>query len=416
MNLRTALPASSPEIGDLQLEIAHTFMRQPYRLAVGRRLSPGRNDLGDLLVPVQPAETLLAVVDVRAGGLPLRVDPNAVRIGVRTDQRFQTGATTWRRVGDLLHLHGEPPAPEFLVLIVVDGFVPAEVACRPGARVAFDLRPAAQLVVAVGRRNVPNDWVEADLVPTPGGGEPRPSCLGWDHFLRWRGLEPGRYRLRLNVLDRVVLESDAFELRPGWNSWPPGGTLVDLPPGERVVRLDVLPEEVPGEGSSVDSTWTVVPAGAQELPPGPREWTPSEDGWFRVRQAPADLLITAECFVPVRTSAPIQDTVIRLRRRTLLAVSVDSAEPVELLCKVVEDGVRDPLLLRLDKGNPRDVEFTEVCDEPLELHYAPGTVLEFTVVRSGVTGPPQRVFVGPGPRQEVRVAAPVAAVPPERRR
>lgn len=66
-----------------------------------------------------------------------------------------------------------------------------------------------------------------------------------------------------------------------------------------------------------------------------------------------------------------------------------------------EDGVRDPLLRKVDVDNVHETRELTDAGGPIELYYAPGTVVEVLVSRGGVIGPARRIVVGEVSPQEV---------------
>ncbi|MEZ5962710.1 MAG: hypothetical protein R3F56_02575 [Planctomycetota bacterium] len=180
--------------------------------AAPRRLRAGREDLGDLVLAVEPL--------VVAGSCTIDGVPAALPSVVAVQQlESETGEPVWRRCGELrlwlgadgaFALHGEV-GPGRLRLVVGKGdLLPlAPIECAPGAAgVQVDLARgcdlAATLIVPEGAET----QILATLVPRdPGGAKTRPQARpqaqadrrGDHHDLRWHGVPAGTYDLELSL-------------------------------------------------------------------------------------------------------------------------------------------------------------------------------------------------------------------------
>jgi hypothetical protein len=397
------LPASIQLIDDLTLEVRPSENGEPVVVRIDRALQSGTTDLGDVVVPLPTNDVLLAAVEVRCEG---RVVTDTVTTSLRTNTSRsgddESIFTVQRRQGSVLELHGQPPGAPMRLSCYHDGCQGESVDVEVGERLVVELHRQAQLVLRVRPPAVPRQLLEADLLLS--GDEP-PSLtedLAKTDAFAWRGVPPGIYTLRIRAQQRVLYELPALELRPGMNVWPADDSVLDLRDRVRAFHLDIEPADGVGRVDEL-STYAVPP----DLPATHEDFSDYEllvATWFVRRNEPVDVLVRAPGFVPVRVANPTANTRVALQRCTKLVVIGPPDPNARTIARLVEDAVRDPMLRTIDNDeNEHDLEQTLDGDFEIGLMLAPGSVLEFTVSRGGVTGTPLRVVVGTTSPQEVRL-------------
>lgn len=392
-----SLPAAVERLAGLELEVDHGRFAGRPRIALGT-LRPGRNEVGELVVPVPADEVLLASVELRCEGRALAGGDAWLLARDRGDGRRVPAAA--KRQGAVLSLRGRSPqVPMDLVCAHPECVDSLPIAIGLGEHRVVELRRAALLRVQVDAPTIPFEMIWADLAAVD-GGETSGYIAGATFC--WLPMVPGRYRLRIGTKDRVLYEAASIELAPGLNRWPADGAPIDLRGVQGAVRLDVRSADRHEEVETFDSY--AVPAGATgvegvDLPP-----MENLRDWFVPRREPMDVLIAAPGFVPVRLANPTTDMVVRLERCTELRVggaAVGKGRVVRV--SIVQHVVVDRLLRAADaSAQYRPFEASDP-GEPIELFYAPGTIVEVVVERGGVAGEGQRVVVGAGSPQEVVV-------------
>ena len=390
-----ALPTSVLAVDGATLRIEREPYCAPCTIRIERTLHPGDNDLGDVVVPVPAGEELLASVEVRCEGRPITATAWARlkgqgETGINSVQSF-----AWH-AGDMIALCGpRPGVPLALACGHQDCVAQCDLPIRLGEHKVVDLQPAAKLKVTIVPPAVPSPLMRAEL----GAADGRPISGyfgGADEDFEWRELAPGRYALRFFADQRLLLEVPAIDLHAGTNVWPADGAPLDLRRSVSAIHLDLRTAD--GDVPIDDAQAFAVAAGAME-PPVDRDlhelcFRLDHAAWFVPLDQPTDMLVTAKGFVPVRVSNPTADTTVRMQRCTTLRLTAPTGPGVTTIVRVVDDAVRDPWLRRLDEDNQHEPFEVKDPDEPIELAYAPGTVVEVVVVRADVDGPAQRVTLG----------------------
>lgn len=392
-------PSRMTRLDDVTLLVDHELLAGTQTIAIPGTLTPGKTDLGDLTVPVPPGETVLAAVEVRCGGGVI-TEGTWFDVQFRKDGEWKSVPIWSRCEGEKFLLRGTPPGEPMVMCCGHATCLSCEwLPITVGASAIVELRRAAELWLSIVPPAVPREMLRAELTPLD-SGDPSPAEQEWfDDNLRycWQRLRPGRYALRIFAEQHVIHEVPVIELGSGTNIWPADGSRLDLRGRARAIFVGAKPLDGRGE---LNEHGLAVPAGATTLPVEYAD-LPVLEYWFVLREQPMDLLYAAPGFVPVRLSSPTTDTPVRMRRCTTLRVIAPQGQSVTTTVRVVVDAVSDPVLRQFDGQNPHGVSNTRDPKEPIELAYAPGTVVEVLVARNGVEGPAQRIVVGEVSPQEV---------------
>ena len=398
LRLWWSLPAEVGDLAGVELEVGHELLAGKVRLPLGATLRSGRTELGDLVVPVPADEVLLASVELRCEGKGLSAgEAHLLARGGGDESRVPVVA---RRLGPVLSLYGRPrPVQMDLQVSHPDCLSSPRTAIEVGEHRIVALQRAASLEVRIDAPTSPQQLVWAELGPAD--GRERWVESGGATFT-WPQRQPGRYTLRVGVKDRVLYEAVSIVLEPGRNRWPVDGAPIDLRGAPGAIRLDVRSAD--RNEAIVDFHSYVVPAGASwgegdELPDAE-----SLGDWFVPHREPKDVLITARGFVPVRLANPSADMLVSLQRCTRLHVGGAAlGRGVTVRVTIVRDGVVDALLRACDGAGQHEAFEESDLEEPIELLFAPGTIVEVVLERDGVAGAAQRVVVGAVSPQDVVV-------------
>lgn len=377
------LNADVQRIDRMDLRIV-TEQGQTGTFVVDHTLLPGPSDLGDFVLDPAPGETRLASIEVRCAGAVL--DAQAwVGLYVSGEKHLEPVPCFVRRVGDVLELRGVPPSrPMQLVcghpLCVTSQPQPVLV----GEHRLVDLPRGASVVIAVSPPDIPADAIRATLTRA---GDVDAESIPLDreqHTFAWSRLAPGRYSLRIETDLGLLHEEPALMLREGNQRWPADGARLDL--RSRLAARCMVARSVVDD-TEVPIMTLQVPQDATTLPPPDERYRE----WFVPRPG-TDLLVRAWGYVPVRVTAPNTHVLLRLQPATRLKLDPGDAPYETIRARIVDDAVRDPLLRAFDTCNPHAPELDAAGGS--DFTFAPGTVLEFTVVRGGKAGSAQSVVVG----------------------
>lgn len=393
-----SLPSAVESLAGVVLEVSHELVVGKAQLALGVALRPGRTELGDLVVPVPADEVLLASVELRCEGKVLA--GGRARLLLRGEGDESCFPVVAKRQGDALFLRGRPRQGQMeLVCSHPHCLESPRTAIEVGEHRVVELRCAASLEVQVDAPTIPQALIWGELRPVDGRARWMES--GGPTF-SWSTLKPGCYTLRIGAKDRVLYEVAAIVLGAGRNQWPSDGAPIDLRSVPGAIRLDVRSADRHEAIAAFHSY--VVPAGATWVEGADVPDAESQGDWFVPHREPMDVLITAKGFVPVRLANPTMDTLVELQRCTTLRMggaAVGKGKVVRL--SIVRHAVVDSLLRAADRSAQYEPFEEENADEPFELLYAPGTIVEVVVERDGVAGAAQRVVVGAVSPQEVVV-------------
>ena len=385
-----AMPADVANVAGATLHVERESYCVPTTIVLPT-LHAGENELGDVVVQLPPDEMRLASVEVRAGGRNISQEAWAFLQAAGDTQ--VNSVTSIRAVRDDRIEFLGPRTPSPLVIgASCDGFLSRRVPVRLGEHVVVELEPEARLAVRALLPPVPQRLCTAVLSELDANAGASRFFDGEGYS--WDSLSPGRYRLRLFVDGRPVHEVAAIDLVRGANVWPPDGGAIDLRSRALAHHVDVRAED-----DSEIERWRCYVLPVDRGTP-PEEFDRGEFAmrlpqWFVVRSEPVELVVTAAGFVPKRVLAPTADTVVRLTPCTKVRVHAPAGENVRVGVVVVEDGVCDPWLRALDADNVHEEDSSLVAeDEPAEFAFAPGTVVELSLEREGVTPTPRRVTVG----------------------
>ncbi|MEZ6038146.1 MAG: hypothetical protein R3F29_11730 [Planctomycetota bacterium] len=383
------LTASSPLINTRQFSFDTLFAK-------------GEHDLGDLVVDRQPGQPLLASIELRCGGEPV-LGPATIQLlqhlppPNQYSPRLEPVPATVYRDGAMFELRGPlPEQPMRAICRGANGELQVLDPLPPGAHRIVDLQPAADLVIAIEAPDVPIDDIYGELVLRGERGGTHQSADPRQQTLRWKGLAPGRYSVRLIVGDRLLWSCPSLELQPGNNRLPADGSRLDLR-GRAEARL--LRVRSADSGQDLPADVIEVEAGGNELPPGD-DWNYLHD-WFVLHEPPDDLLVAAEGHVPLRVSAPGDDVDVRLQRSIEVELDIDiDAEHSSVRGRLVYDPLLDPLLRAFDAFNVHAAEFDA---EDVDLFFVPGAIVDFWLELDGKRGKPVRVELGAEPLQVVQL-------------
>ncbi|HEX6813382.1 MAG TPA: hypothetical protein VF384_17310 [Planctomycetota bacterium] len=392
IEVRCMLPQSVAAISDFTIEVRDPMLPEPLLVRVDQPLLPGRTKLEPVVVPVPAVETLLATVEVRCAGRSITGSSRLWLAAVGASER--TSVFTVRRdEGPTSRLWGAPCAGELELHCTHAGCRGTIVSIRAGAACVVELQPTAELLVRTLPPAIPRRFVACELV---GAGETDATRLDPNGQFHWTSVTTGTYALRILAMDRVLWQLPSFELCAGANIWPPDGTCIDLRGAVRAIHVDVRPAD--GQGCIDDFLMFLVPADQVEPPADFGAMRLYTDKWFVPSTRPADVLVHADGFVPVRVANPAADTVVPMQRcTTVQCTGADSTASCTV--RVVDSPLRDPILLALHREH--DEQTTEFGGLEFEVSHPPGTVLELAVVRGGRAAPPLRVVVGTESPQRV---------------
>ncbi len=179
------------------------------RLVVDRVIEPGKTDLGDIVVEPPAGETLLARVEVRCDGKP--ANRPWARLLVRQDVVWRIMQTAVRHDAAGIEFRGMAPPAPMAVSCAADGCVPIEnVPLQVGEHKVVDLQRGANFEVAVLATGLPRNAVTG-VVVCEGDQRQIQDYLDDAQVFRFHQVVPGRYRLRINIDDRVVYETAGIE-------------------------------------------------------------------------------------------------------------------------------------------------------------------------------------------------------------
>ncbi len=388
----TFLAGSVGQVDQVSVKV-DTPLAEPLTIAVDKVLEPGVSDLGDLVVRPLRNERLLASVLLHSAGGVLDARAWAV-LAVRDAEGWQTATTLCGRVDGRLEFRGVPPAAALYVRCghpdcVATGWLPIGL----GEHEDIALERSARLLVAVRAPPVPPDALTLSLVSLDTQQTHDDGFDAGQQLFRFQGLRPGSYRLVVRFDGSPIHEEARLELRPGEQRWPAQGAL-DL---RAVPRALLLAARDATDGHFVYPEMLAVAADATTLP-AEDEWRVREE-WFVQPPVPEDLLVRHWDYVPARVRTPLDDVLLQLQRATVLEVELINPEHDAVVGRIVHDAVTDPMLRAFDEGKPHRERFD--LQEFSNPAFAPGSIVEFTVVRGRSAGPPRRVVVGAQSPQRV---------------
>ncbi len=366
---------------------------------IDRVLSYQDSDLGDLVASQVGPEQLIAAVTFTSGGAPL----SGASVTLTQESEFGRHAVkaTPQVRGNVVELRGRLAHHSRLSAVCAcAGYLAKEVELLPGARVSVDLQRAESLRVRLACADLPMDGVGVELRSLDGGkGLRRRDVHPEQQVCEWSGQLSGSYMLRVDV-HGTLLHEEPVVVHDGQNFWPSKHERFDL--AGRVQGIYVFARSAATQ-QHVDVECLLVPRACTELP---------DDGegvetWFPLRDTRPDLLVRAWGYTPVRVPSPTKNLSLQLQPLTTLKLQ-QPATPYDLFrVRIIEDGLRDPVLRAYAEQTIHDeeFEFDIWTDGTVQQDFIPGTVLELTPIRNNTPAPKIQVTIGTTSPQTVRCQA-----------
>lgn len=352
---------------------------------------PGTHDLGEIRVG-PPRERAIATFEVVTDGGEVVTHDARIDLLDGEDGDERPGCVALEG-GRLVAYGPAPTGPMVAVARHPHCLQGRPFAVAPGQHNVLKLRRSACTFVAVRPPAIPRAELSVQLLDE-GGKQIDSSTLGDSSvaFFRWR--KPGRFHLRIVVGDQVLLEPQPVQLDPGFNHLPRDGGAYDL-------RGLATGSAFRAESTAdiwFEPSLLLVPSGSLDLPAQEaQKWWVSS--WYP-HLPDRDAILIGRGHVPVRVSRPTGAIAVRMTPHVTLELALPEDESIEkVLGTLVDDGLEDPLLRDVDDEGQHARTF-DAREDAME--FAPGSVVEFVVVRKGVAGPPVRVIVtakeGSGPQ------------------